>query len=541
MNSNQNIKSNFLSKLSVFKRNIQSFSIFKFSNFQIVSVFIILCSLFTINCFAQNSLDQLQYNYTSNTNQLNSISDAIGSTISAVDLDNQTTNNYAYNATGQLTKDEAEGILQITWTASGKVKQVSIDDTEPKDGIADRTLQFKYDALGNRIRKIETFLTTISPQLTTYYLRNATGELISIYENNGTATNRTEVNNNGIGVDKTEENLSSSFVYERKVGNKNYALKDQLGNVRVTISDIKDPNPSLTTFNSQLTTSADYYSYGMLMSGRDYNSSDYRYGFNGKEKDDELKGNGNSYDFGARMLDPRVGRWLSIDPLAEKFPDVSPYNAMGNNPINYVDPDGRILVSILLVSSIAPDQEIEPVPTKARPSPKNYWTPSTTIYDLTRDDIFGAILELANAIASSSESTGGGDDTGDNFDTGYLDKDNSDPLGDISTLSLSDENIVDLRAPSTSMDDHTPEAIKEGLKGKLFGDILNLALEFDGSEEESALVEQYQTVNPGTTIDDARNWVTCEHILSSGVVNEGNQLIFDKLVIEMFNIGSCDE
>src|SRR5690554_3987752 len=66
----------------------------------------------------------------------------------------------------------------------------------------------------------------------------------------------------------------------------------------------------------------------------------YRYGFNGMEKDDQIKGKGNSYDFGARMYDPRVGRWLSIDPMAHLREWVSPYNFVQNNPINRVDPTG---------------------------------------------------------------------------------------------------------------------------------------------------------------------------------------------------------
>src|SRR5690606_14400793 len=67
----------------------------------------------------------------------------------------------------------------------------------------------------------------------------------------------------------------------------------------------------------------------------------YRYGFNGMEKDDEVKGKGNSYDFGARMYDARLGRWLTIDPLAGKYPNLSPYNFTGNNPILFVDVDGK--------------------------------------------------------------------------------------------------------------------------------------------------------------------------------------------------------
>ncbi|MFT5336511.1 MAG: RHS repeat-associated protein [Luteibaculaceae bacterium] len=59
------------------------------------------------------------------------------------------------------------------------------------------------------------------------------------------------------------------------------------------------------------------------------------------EKDDEIKGTGNSLDFGARIYDPRVFRWLSVDPLAAKYPGMSPYNFAANNPIFYIDPDGN--------------------------------------------------------------------------------------------------------------------------------------------------------------------------------------------------------
>lgn len=67
----------------------------------------------------------------------------------------------------------------------------------------------------------------------------------------------------------------------------------------------------------------------------------YRYGFNGMEKDDEVKGNGNSYDFGARIYDPRVGRFLSLDPKSKSFPFMSPYCFADNNPIRLIDVDGE--------------------------------------------------------------------------------------------------------------------------------------------------------------------------------------------------------
>jgi len=79
----------------------------------------------------------------------------------------------------------------------------------------------------------------------------------------------------------------------------------------------------------------------MLVPNRHANSSNYRYGFNGMEADNEIKGEGNSYDFGARMYDPRVGRWFVRDPLESKYANLSPYSYTENNPIFFKDPDGK--------------------------------------------------------------------------------------------------------------------------------------------------------------------------------------------------------
>lgn len=64
----------------------------------------------------------------------------------------------------------------------------------------------------------------------------------------------------------------------------------------------------------------------------------YRYGFNGMEKDDEIKGGGNSYTTEFRMLDVRIGRWLSVDPVVHH--GMSPYCTFDNNPIFFKDPSG---------------------------------------------------------------------------------------------------------------------------------------------------------------------------------------------------------
>jgi RHS repeat-associated protein len=115
-----------------------------------------------------------------------------------------------------------------------------------------------------------------------------------------------------------------------------YELKDHLQNVNVVFSDMRAADGSAIVVSAN-----NYYPYGMIMPGRNYNSADYRYGFNGMEKDDEIKSSGNSYDFGARLYDSRIGRWLTRDPLAYKFAGWSDYNAFLDNPIRYVDPDGR--------------------------------------------------------------------------------------------------------------------------------------------------------------------------------------------------------
>jgi RHS repeat-associated protein len=91
---------------------------------------------------------------------------------------------------------------------------------------------------------------------------------------------------------------------------------------------------------AKLVSSSDYSPFGVQLDGRTFSSSDYRYGFNGMEQDNEIKGEGNSYTTEFRQYDPRIGRWLSIDPLFQNFPWQSPYVAYDNNPIVNNDPKG---------------------------------------------------------------------------------------------------------------------------------------------------------------------------------------------------------
>jgi RHS repeat-associated protein len=79
----------------------------------------------------------------------------------------------------------------------------------------------------------------------------------------------------------------------------------------------------------------------MLMPGRSFSAtSKYRYGFNGKENDNEVKGVGNQQDYGMRIYDPRLGRFLSVDPLTKDYPWYTPYQFAGNKPVEAIDLDG---------------------------------------------------------------------------------------------------------------------------------------------------------------------------------------------------------
>ncbi len=71
----------------------------------------------------------------------------------------------------------------------------------------------------------------------------------------------------------------------------------------------------------------------------------YRFGFNGKEKVDEVYGDANAYDFGARLYDPRLGRWLAVDPLSALYVDLCPYTFAGNSPVIFWDNDGEKFVN----------------------------------------------------------------------------------------------------------------------------------------------------------------------------------------------------
>jgi RHS repeat-associated protein len=99
---------------------------------------------------------------------------------------------------------------------------------------------------------------------------------------------------------------------------------------------------ALTYYQAQVKTYADYYPFGLEMEGRTASSLNYRYGFNGKEKDasGEFSASQTHYDYGFRIYNPVWGKFLSVDPLTASYSMLTPYQFASNTPIQGVDLDG---------------------------------------------------------------------------------------------------------------------------------------------------------------------------------------------------------
>jgi RHS repeat-associated protein len=142
--------------------------------------------------------------------------------------------------------------------------------------------------------------------------------------------------------------IGQYFGYNR--GNKFYEISNHLGNVLTVINDKKDgvENPSNSSrygyYTPQIVSASHYYPFGWI--SRSFDVGPYRYGFNGKERDDDVKkSDGSQYDYGMRIYDPRAGRFLSVDPLTKGYPALTPYQYSSNRPIDGIDIDGLEFLS----------------------------------------------------------------------------------------------------------------------------------------------------------------------------------------------------
>jgi RHS repeat-associated protein len=85
----------------------------------------------------------------------------------------------------------------------------------------------------------------------------------------------------------------------------------------------------------------------MLLPNRHESTSEYRYSYMGQEHDDEIKGEGNSINFKYRMYDSRINRFFAVDPLAPKYPELTPYQCASNSPIYMIELEGLEGINII--------------------------------------------------------------------------------------------------------------------------------------------------------------------------------------------------
>jgi RHS repeat-associated protein len=264
------------------------------------------------------------------------------------DRNDPTSWNYHYDPIGNLIKDVNDSIDLITWTVTGKVSDVIFASS--KDDLA-----FRYDPMGNRIAKIQKPKGWVDEEewTITWYARDAQGNVLAVYNKAMDSLNfrATEFNIYGssrIGMVTSPEQLNETpqvpMALSQTLGLKVYEFSNHLGNVLTTFSDRKIATEGASGYgayyNAEILSSTDYYPFGFEMPGRSYTGDGYRYGFQGQEDDPELKGKGNSSNFKYRMHDPRIGRFFAVDPIWDKYPELTPYQFAFNNVIWYSEIEG---------------------------------------------------------------------------------------------------------------------------------------------------------------------------------------------------------
>jgi RHS repeat-associated protein len=320
-------------------------------------------------------MDSLAYHYNSaESNQLSYVTDRITNTPTPEDIESQNADNYGYDEVGNLIRDDQSGVSNIAWTPYGKIARV----TNGSD------LVYRYDGLGNRISKVAR-----APKgsglddLTTYYVRDASGNILSVYEQRlsqvaSTIPLLTLVEQPLYGTSRLGERKPALLLtgrpvgatapyYGRVLGLKYYELADHLGNVRAVVRDQKTSTldaatgqPLAASLAPVLSYYASYYPFGQLQPGR-YGpangtssgvASAYRFGYNGKEKDNNGELGLTTYDYGFRIYNPGLGRFLSVDPLAKKFAWNSTYAFAENDVIRNIDLEGAEKVDAYILGSL---------------------------------------------------------------------------------------------------------------------------------------------------------------------------------------------
>jgi len=262
-------------------------------------------------------IDNLSYDYTYNAidkgNQLQLIIDTSVNTTGFTD-GHTSGLDYQYDDNGNLTKDLNKNITNIEYNIIDLPKKVTFSNGA--------TIEMIYNAAGQKLKKI--------------------------YKVSGNTTNTYYIN----GFQYQESQLqffaqSEGYVYKDGANYKySYLFSDHLGNNRLSYTDTNGDDFISST---EILTATNYYPMGMVHSGEFVSGigSNFNYKFQSKELQQES--GLQMYDFGSRMYDATTGRWFAIDPQSQFG---SPYLAMGNNYINFVDPDGESVIAAVLIGAV---------------------------------------------------------------------------------------------------------------------------------------------------------------------------------------------
>jgi RHS repeat-associated protein len=251
--------------------------------------------------YAGTVMDSLSYSY-SGTNQLQSVTDK--STNAATNGYPSGTCTYAYDGNGNMVTDNSKGITGSTGIVYNLLNL--------PQSISSKGIVYTYSATGEKLRRAVT-----SGSNTTYT------DYISGIEYDGAAGAET------ISFIQTEE---GRILAPTTAPNYEYALTDHLGNSRLSF----DTGTGVARTEQQ----DNYLPFGLDISVGTIGSPQNYYLYNKKELQPGL----GLYDYGARFYDPVIGRWTTIDELAEKYYSTSPYNYVVDDPIKNIDPDGKIVI-----------------------------------------------------------------------------------------------------------------------------------------------------------------------------------------------------
>ncbi|HEU4789549.1 MAG TPA: DUF6443 domain-containing protein [Flavobacterium sp.] len=265
-------------------------------------------------------IDNLVYSYLStNSNQLVKVIDnaPAGSKVNGFADSTTSGDDYAYDINGNLIKDNNKNITVITYNHLNLPSKITFGTTG--------NIAYLYNAAGQKVQKIVTIASPSSVTTTDY---------LGGYQYLGGALQFFPTAEGYV-----ESVTASSFKYV-------FQYKDHLGNVRLSYKDIS----ATSTPSLQILEENNYFPFGLKHIGYGpaivSTNQALKYKYNGKElQDDNIGGSQlNLYDYGARNYDPAIGRWMNIDPLAQKYVNISPYVYVANNVINAFDPDGKKIV-----------------------------------------------------------------------------------------------------------------------------------------------------------------------------------------------------